>query len=181
MEKEIISVRFFFNEFSSTIIFALFRQLLGIKNENDFSVDDPCSDEFYEHFRRVARNNALIYEEVFNTLPTDQIRLFSEVENYARRPKLKETDPLAVWAFFIITFGICSSKAHEKCKEIQGFVVEFPLEFLADDVLMPKWNTSEGFHFLCKQSFSLFCIKVWHPFFYGLKLNYFINEIILFI
>ena len=35
-------------------------------------------------------------------------------------------------------------KAHNKCKEIQGFVVEFPLEFLADDVLMPKWNTSEG-------------------------------------
>jgi hypothetical protein len=35
-------------------------------------------------------------------------------------------------------------KAHEKCKQIQGFVVEFSLEFLADDVLMPKWNTSEG-------------------------------------
>jgi len=35
-------------------------------------------------------------------------------------------------------------KAHEKCKQIQGFIVEFPLEFLADDVLMPKWNTSEG-------------------------------------
>jgi len=35
-------------------------------------------------------------------------------------------------------------KAHEKCKQIQGFVVEFSLEFLADDFLMPKWNTSEG-------------------------------------
>lgn len=36
------------------------------------------------------------------------------------------------------------SKAHEKCKQIKGFLVEFPLQFLADDVLMPKWNTSEG-------------------------------------
>ena len=69
---------------------------MGIKNENDFNVDDPCSDEFYEHFRRIARNNALIYEEVFNTLPTNRIRLFTDVEDYTKRPKLKENDPLAV-------------------------------------------------------------------------------------
>lgn len=69
---------------------------MGIKNENDFNVDDPCSDEFYEHFRRVARDNAHIYEEVFNALPTNRIRLFTDVEGYAKRPKLKETDPLAV-------------------------------------------------------------------------------------
>jgi hypothetical protein len=36
-------------------------------------------------------------------------------------------------------------KAHEKCKQIQGFLVEFPLDFAADDVIMPKWSTTEGF------------------------------------
>jgi hypothetical protein len=44
-------------------------------------------------------------------------------------------------------YFICLIKAHEKCKQIQGFIVEFPLEFLADDVLLPKWNTSEGTNF----------------------------------
>jgi hypothetical protein len=33
---------------------------------------------------------------VFNTLPTNRIRTFSEVQTYVQRPKLKETDPLAV-------------------------------------------------------------------------------------
>ncbi len=33
---------------------------------------------------------------MFNTLPTNRIRTFSEVQTYVQRPKLKETDPLAV-------------------------------------------------------------------------------------
>ncbi|CAF1532412.1 unnamed protein product, partial [Adineta ricciae] len=62
-------------KFCSTWRKKLFRQILGITNENDLNVDDPCSDEFYNYFRETARNNAQIYEEVFNTLPTNHIRL----------------------------------------------------------------------------------------------------------
>ncbi len=69
---------------------------MGIKNEEEMNVDDPCSDEFYEYFRQTAKNNAQIYEDVFNTLPTNRIRNFTEVEKYVQKPKLKETDPLAV-------------------------------------------------------------------------------------
>ncbi|CAF1160764.1 unnamed protein product [Rotaria sp. Silwood1] len=106
----------------------LFRLLLGIKNEEEINVDDPCSDEFYQYFRRIAQQNTKIYEEVFNSLPTNQIRKFTDVEAYEKRSKLKETDP---------------QTAYDKCKKIQGFIVEFPIEYLADDVIMPKWNTSE--------------------------------------
>ncbi|CAF4509501.1 unnamed protein product [Rotaria sp. Silwood2] len=109
------------------------RLLLGIKNEDEMNVDDPCSDEFYQCFRRIAQQNTQIYEEVFNSLPTNQIRRFADVEAYEKRPKLKETDP---------------QTAYDKCKKIQGFIVEFPIEYLADDVIMPKWNTSEGCFFL---------------------------------
>ncbi len=77
-------------------VWIVFRQILGIKSEEEINIDDPCSDEFYEYFRLTAKNNAQIYEEVFNTLPTDRIRNFSEVQTYVQRPKLKETDPLAV-------------------------------------------------------------------------------------
>ncbi|CAM4837439.1 unnamed protein product [Rotaria magnacalcarata] len=99
------------------------------KNEQEINVDDPCSDEFYEYFRQTAKRNSQIYEEVFSTLPSNQVKTFVGVEKYAQRPKLKETDPLT---------------KHEKCKQIKGFIVECPLEFLADGVLMPRWNTSEG-------------------------------------
>ncbi|CAF1294151.1 unnamed protein product [Rotaria sordida] len=115
--------------FCSTWRKKLFRLLLGIKNEEEINVDDPCSDEFYQYFRRIAQKNTQIYEEVFNSLPTNQIRRFADVEAYEKRSKLKETDP---------------QTAHDKCKEIQGFIVEFPIEYLADDVIMPKWNTSAG-------------------------------------
>jgi hypothetical protein len=77
---------------------------LGVTNDDKINVDDPCSDEFYEYFRQTAKNNAQIYEEVFNTLPTNHIRRFIDVDIYARRPKLKETDPLAVCSFFFTDF-----------------------------------------------------------------------------
>ncbi|CAF3982782.1 unnamed protein product [Rotaria sordida] len=115
--------------FCSTWRKKLFRQMLGIQNEQDMSVEDPCSDEFYEYFRRIAKNNAQIYEEVFNTLPNNHVRTWADVNTYTQRSKLRDTDPLI---------------SHEKCKKIQGFIVEFPLEFVADDILFPKWTTTEG-------------------------------------
>ncbi|CAF4172153.1 unnamed protein product, partial [Adineta steineri] len=115
--------------FCSTWRKKLFRQILGIKNEEEVNIDDPCSDEFYEYFRRIAKTNTDIYEEVFNSIPTNKIRKFVDVEPYKEKSKLKETDP---------------KTAHEKCKQIQGFIVEFPIDFLADDMTMPKWTTSEG-------------------------------------
>ena len=102
MEKKIISVRlsFFFqifnNDFLGFFFLIYFRQILGVTDENEVNVDDPCSDEFYNYFRQTARNNAQIYEDVFNTLPTNRIRLFTDVEDYTQRPKLVKTDPLAV-------------------------------------------------------------------------------------
>lgn len=107
----------------------IFRQILGIEDENDRIVDDPCSNEFYEYFRKTARKNAEIYENVFNTLPTNKIQNFLQIEDYVQKDKLRDTHP---------------HEAHDQCKQIQGFIVEFPLNFLGDDVLLPKWNTSEG-------------------------------------
>lgn len=101
MEEKIISVRFLdiIDLWPRNILILLFlfsfRQILGIKND-EINVDDPCSDEFYEYFRSTARKNALIYEEVFNTLPTSTVRKFVDVEDYTDRPKLQRTDPFRV-------------------------------------------------------------------------------------
>ena len=75
-----------------------FRMMLGIQFENPHNVDisDPVSDEFYWYFRDVARKNALIYEEVFATLPSDRVRKFDQVNKYKSGPILKDTDPIQV-------------------------------------------------------------------------------------
>jgi len=72
--------------------------MLGIEHENPKRIDvaDPISDEFYNYFRETAKKNALIYEEVFATLPSDRVRKFDQVSQYTEVPKLKDTDPLQV-------------------------------------------------------------------------------------
>ncbi len=72
--------------------------MLGIQHENPNNIDinDPTSDSFYNYFRDTAKKNALIYEEVFATLPSDRVRKFDQVSQYTEVPKLKDTDPLQV-------------------------------------------------------------------------------------
>ncbi len=93
-------ILFYFQNFLFSF---LNRQMLGIKNDEEMSVDDPCSDEFYQYFRQTAKKNAQIYEDVFNTLPTNRIRNFTEAKKYIQQPKLKETDPLAVCILSYLT------------------------------------------------------------------------------
>jgi hypothetical protein len=72
--------------------------MLGILHENPNNIDvtDPVSNEFYNFFRKVAKRNTLIYEDIFTVLPSDHIRKFDQVSGYKERPKLKDTDPTQV-------------------------------------------------------------------------------------
>ncbi|CAF4914561.1 unnamed protein product [Rotaria sp. Silwood2] len=105
--------------------------LLGIQFENPNNVDitDPVSDEFYSYFQNVAKQNTLIYEEVFATMPTDRARTFAQVTAYNDMPKMKDTDPI---------------EAQQKLKDIQGFIVEYPLYFLDEENYLPSWTSREG-------------------------------------
>ncbi|CAF1304062.1 unnamed protein product [Rotaria sordida] len=109
----------------------IFEMLLGIQFENPNNIDiaDPVSDEFYSYFRNVAKNNTLIYEEVFSTMPTNRARTFAQVNAYNGMPKMKDADPI---------------EAQQKLKGIQGFVVEYPLYFLDEENYLPSWTTPEG-------------------------------------
>ena len=42
----------------------------------------------------------MIYEQVFNTIPTNEIRKFSDVASYVERPRLKTLDPYLVCSTF---------------------------------------------------------------------------------
>ncbi len=124
--------------------------MLGIQfeNPNNIDISDPVSDEFYYYFRDVARKNALIYEEVFATLPSDRVRKFDQVSGYTDIPKMKDTDPIQVyiniciWDKFVKNY-FCF-KAQEKLKGIQGLIVEYPLYFLDDENYLPSLRYREG-------------------------------------
>ncbi|CAF1256002.1 unnamed protein product [Adineta steineri] len=109
----------------------LFSMILGTMrhNENDIDVSDPVSDQFYNYFREVAHKNTLIYEEIFGVLPTNCVRRFDQMYNYTDKPKLKDTDP---------------NQAHEKLKNTQGLVVDYPVYFLDEESYLPSLRTREG-------------------------------------
>lgn len=72
--------------------------LLGtlFENPNNINIADPVSDEFYSYFRHVAKRNTMIYEEVFATLPSDQVRNFDQINTYTEKPKMSDVDPSKV-------------------------------------------------------------------------------------
>ncbi|CAF1079257.1 unnamed protein product [Rotaria sordida] len=109
----------------------IFEMLLGIQFENPNNIDitDPVSDKFYTYFRQVARKNTKIYEKVFGTIPTDQVRTFAQSSKYSDAKYMRDTDPL---------------RAQEQLKSIQGFIVEYPIYFLHDENYLPKKRTREG-------------------------------------
>ncbi|CAF4886071.1 unnamed protein product, partial [Rotaria sp. Silwood1] len=109
----------------------IFEMLLGIQFENPNNIDitDPVSDEFYSYFQDVAKQNTLIYEEVFATIPTDHTRTFAQVTAYNGMAKMKDTDPI---------------KSQQKLKDVQGFVVEYPVYFLNEENYLPSMISPEG-------------------------------------
>ncbi|CAF5138772.1 unnamed protein product, partial [Rotaria sp. Silwood1] len=126
--------------------------LLGIQFENPNNIDitDPVPDEFYSYFQDVAKQNTLIYEEVFATIPTDRTRTFAQVTAYNDMAKMKDMDPIKAYmrmhkfgSFLNHVFIFIFIKTQQKLKDIQGFVVEYSLYFLNEENYLPSMISPE--------------------------------------
>nr|XP_046178968.1 phospholipase D1-like isoform X2 [Oncorhynchus gorbuscha] len=107
-----------------------FRTVLGAHIDTTIDVSDPISDHFYKDvWMTTAGRNATIYEKVFRCLPSSLVRNMSELESYQTNPGLAQSDP---------------GKAQEELRRIRGFLVQFPLDFLSEQNLMPSVGTKEG-------------------------------------
>ncbi|CAF5057748.1 unnamed protein product, partial [Rotaria sp. Silwood1] len=71
---------------------------------------------------------ALIYEEVFATLPSNHVRKFAEVGEYNDKSKMKDTDPI---------------RTQEKLKSIQDFIVVYSFYFLDEENYLLSFQTRE--------------------------------------
>ncbi|XP_071398065.1 phospholipase D1-like [Centroberyx affinis] len=107
-----------------------FRTILGGHTDTSIDVSDPISDRFYkEVWMTTAGRNATIYEKVFRCLPSSLVRNMSELEQYQVKAGLAHTDP---------------AHAQEELRRIRGFLVQFPLDFLSEQNLMPSVGTKEA-------------------------------------
>ncbi|XP_062325197.1 phospholipase D1a isoform X2 [Osmerus eperlanus] len=107
-----------------------FRNILGGHTDSSIDVSDPISERFYKDvWMTTAGRNATIYEKVFRCLPTSLVRNMAELEQYQSKPGLAQSDP---------------GRAQEELRRIRGFLVQFPLDFLSEENLMPSVGTKEA-------------------------------------
>lgn len=100
------------------------------KFKYEVSLDDPVAESFFvDIWQSTARNNMLIYEEVFRTYPTDNVETFEEYEKWTGQMPLAEYSP---------------QQAQEKLRDLNGTLVEFPLNFLCKANLTPGITSKEG-------------------------------------
>lgn len=67
--------------------------------------------------------------QVFRCLPSSDVRNILELEGYLSKLGLNQEDP---------------ARAQEELKKICGFVVQFPLQFLAEQNLLPPIGSKEA-------------------------------------
>uniref|UniRef100_A0AAY4APC5 phospholipase D n=1 Tax=Denticeps clupeoides TaxID=299321 RepID=A0AAY4APC5_9TELE len=107
-----------------------FKIILGAFTDPSIEVTDPVSDRFYkEVWMATSARNATIYEKVFQCLPSSLVRNMQELVNFKSNTGLDKEDP---------------ARAKELLKKIRGFLVQFPLEFLSEENLMPSVGTKEA-------------------------------------
>ena len=110
-------------KFAVTLRKALMAEHLGLKTDDEI-LEDPLSDELLELFKKTAKNNTLIYREIFNCYPDDEMKTFKDTK---KAYKLSMDDKKELEKM---------QKKYEKEKnEIKGHIVEFPLHFLEKEIL----------------------------------------------
>ncbi|XP_073719791.1 phospholipase D1 isoform X2 [Misgurnus anguillicaudatus] len=116
--------------FGRSLRLECFRMILGANTDPSIDVTDPISDQFYkEVWMSTAARNATIYQKVFRCLPSSDVRTIMELEGYLSKPGLEKED---------------FARAQEELKKIRGFLVQFPLQFLCDQNLLPPIGSKEG-------------------------------------
>ncbi|KAH8308798.1 hypothetical protein KR059_001860, partial [Drosophila kikkawai] len=112
----------------------LFKEHLGLLEEgssrSELDTSDPVCDKFWHGtWRRISTRNTEIYDEVFKCIPTDFVKTFASLRKYQEEPPLAKTEP---------------ELAANRANEIQGYLVNLPLEFLNKEVLTPPGTSKEG-------------------------------------
>ena len=90
---------------------------------------DPLSDEVWDLINNTAKNNTLIYRDIFNCYPDDKFAYFKDIP---RGKDCSQEDLVKLIEKYNLN--------HNK---IKGHIVEFPLEFLSKEILERSFFSAE--------------------------------------
>lgn len=110
----------------------LFQEHLGLLTADNGEIDitDPICDAFYKDvWLKTSKENTKIFNDVFRCIPNDQVRNFVTLKKNGDEPALCKSDP---------------DEAEKQLKNVKGFLVDLPLNFLCEEILTPSNLSREG-------------------------------------
>ena len=120
------------SDFAKSLRINLWKEHLGIEKEEDNNFKlliDPLSDEVWDLINNTAKNNTLIYRDIFNCYPDDKFAYFKDIP---RGKDCSQEDLVKLIEKYNLN--------HNK---IKGHIVEFPLEFLSKEILERSFFSAE--------------------------------------
>lgn len=115
--------------FVQSLRLKLWQEHLGLADAELDQIADAASPEAYELWRSRAATNLATYVRVFgNAIPHNALRLLNQVD-------------MARWCQLP---GISPADAREILSKVRGHVIEFPLDFLKDQDMMPGITSPES-------------------------------------
>ncbi|XP_077171610.1 phospholipase D2 isoform X2 [Paroedura picta] len=117
-------------KFALSLRLDCFRCILGMTSDLGVDIQDPISDHFFhEVWQATAVNNANLYDQVFRCLPSNAVRTLRALRDYVSVENLASISPDLAW---------------EHLQGVRGHLVQFPLDFLAEESLLPALSSKEG-------------------------------------
>jgi len=130
MESKMDGKDFVASEYAMTLRKHLMAEHLGI-NDNDEILNDPVSDNLWNFIKDRAKNNTSIYREIFDCFPDNKFTTFSELKNRKMIRNKEDEDKL-------------KEIYKNKIKEVVGHIVEYPTQFLKDEIINIDFFSKEN-------------------------------------
>jgi len=108
INSEMAGSPFKVSQFAHDFRMRLWRDFLGLSADDDSILDPVCPEVYRDMWLGISRRNTEIYKSVFAAIP-DNVTQLSDFEN-----KTEPNNP-------------------ERLKNVQGYLVDFPLDFLKDE------------------------------------------------
>ena len=113
--------QFYASEYAITLRKHLMAEHLGI-NDNDEILNDPINDALWNLIKQRAKNNAMIYRDIFDCFPDNKFTTFLELRNRKIIKNKEDEENL--------------KELYEKhIKDVVGHIVEYPTKFLINENL----------------------------------------------
>ena len=119
------------SKFAKSLRVSLLREHLGLKpNDTNYHlIEDMLNDDVWKLINDTAKKNTDIYRELFKCYPDDTMLTFKDIPSYKElNDKEKE---------------VLIDKYKEYKKEIKGHIVEFPYDFLKNQILERSFFSAE--------------------------------------